>query len=279
MTPTWKPAILLVFLAAFVACKPSPVDRSTAKELARSAYRSLVNRPYDLDSVRLAASKLEQASRLSPDEAWVHIGLGQLALTRGHDGGSWYKMKRYDTAAVAFARREAEKALAADSANAQAWCFNALIHILDKRWDLVQNDVNRAYQLDTAAFKPYHLRAVTYRLLKQYDKSRQFYLLADSHAVEIGQKKLVLQGLADVARGQGDHAEQLRLLMMGVENDPTNGWAVGLVAEWYMAQKRYPEAVQWWERTVAIASFPRARDQLAKAREAVKTGVAAAREE
>ena len=271
--------LAVLSLIGLASCKPSPADRVKAKALAKSAYSTLENRPFEMDSVNVAIRQLATASTLSPDESWVHIGLGQLALTRGHDAGSWYKMKRYDPAAVEVARTEAAKALAADSAEPQAWCFSALLHILDKRWDLVQSEVNRAYLLDTSAFKPYHLRAVTYRLLKQYDKSRQFYKLADCHAVEIEQKKQVLQGLSEVAKGLGDYAEQLRLLMQVVENDPTNGWAIGLVAEWYMAQKRYPEAVQWWEKTVAIAPFPRAVDQLAKAREAVKTGVAIAPDE
>lgn len=277
-TPSLRTFAVLALLG-LAACKPSPADRAKAKDLAKSAFSTLENRPYDLDSVRWAATRLAMATKLSPGESWVHLCKGQMALTRGHDIGSWYKLKRYDPASVEFARREAELALVADSTEPRAWCFSAFLHILDQRWDLVQSEVNRAYQLDTSAFEPYHLRAVAYRLVGQYDKSRQFYLLADSHAVEVGQRKRVLQGLSEVARGQGDDTEQLRLLLLGVENDPTSGWAVGLVAEWFMRRKRYPEAVQWWERTVALAPFPRALDQLAKAREAVRTGVVPAQED
>jgi len=236
----------------------------------------LQDHPFELDSVALAATQLGAAAKLSPDEAWVHIGNGQLALTTGHDMGSWYRLERFDPSAVALARREAALAIASDSLEPQAWCSSALIHILDKRWDLVQGEVNRAYLLDTSAFEPYHLRGVAYRMVKQYDKSRQFYLLADSHATTAGQRKQVIAGLSAVAKGQGDHFEELRLLMKDVETDPTNAWSYGMVAEWYMTQKRYAEAVQWWEKTVAIAPFGRAVAQLAKAREAVRTGVAPA---
>jgi hypothetical protein len=267
-------AISVFLLAA--GCRSSASARKMARDLSRRAISALENRPFDGDSVGLAGRDVGIARGLAPDEALVHVAAGKLALTTGHDVGSWYKLSRYAPQAVETARREASAALQADPKSPEAWCFQAYIDILERRWDRVQDEVNRAWQLDSSAFEPYQLRAVSMRLLKRYDESRHFYMVADSHAVEMWQRKQVLAGLGEVARGVGDTDGQLALLHRLVELEPGNAWTTGLVAEWHMSHHRYAEAVIWWEKAVALAPFPRAVQQLAKAREAVRTGVAPA---
>lgn len=270
------PIFRTLAFSALAACTATPHDPAAARDLAKRAYIALESRPYDRDSVAFADQSLAKAKRLAPEEVWVHIGLAHLALVRGHDGGSWYAGKMFDPNALGIAREEASKAVVDDPKEAMAWCMQGWVDILDKDFPRVQADVNQAYLLDTSLFEPYFLRAAALLGNRQYEKAKGFYLLADSHAVRPKQKANAHRGLSSVAYGQHDRAEELRQLLLQAAVEPDNGWGQSLVGEWYSREKRWPEAVEWWERTVALAPFPRAVEQLRKAREALRTGASPA---
>jgi tetratricopeptide (TPR) repeat protein len=269
-----KPALFPLLLVALTACKPSEQARSKARELSRAARATILANPYNGDSLTSAKLALQAAARLSPDEAWVHIGRGYLARAQGHgDGGSWYKAERFQPQLLAVARSEAAFAVAADPKEPIAWCLQSWIDALDGRYDKVQDDINRAHDLDSSLFEPYQTRAVVMQRTRHYEQAEIFARAADTHATEPWQKHMARQELATLAHVRNDRIEELRLLVLNAQDESDNGWTQASVAEWYMAEKRYAEAIPWWEKAVSLAPFRRAVEQLAKAREAVKTGV------
>jgi len=160
----------------------------------------------------------------------------------------------------------AEKAKDLGPEESQAYAHLARIHIIKREYRTAWELLNTSYKIDPINFYAWYYKGIVSEKMKDAPRANRHFDEALEHVGYAYQRKLVNIHQRKVARLQNDTTKQENLLKENIANFPNDAHVHGNYAAFLMRQKRYSEAVDYWEMAVDRGSYRKAEEQLAKAK-------------
>lgn len=257
---TLFPFFLILF--ASVACTTG-TDTLTPQE----AILEMEQHPFSGPVLEQSAQSLKQALQKTPDDTWANIGAAELYLRIGYKVGSRYKQDNYVPEALDNAYTLAQRAIELAPDNSRAYALLAKLQIIRGEYKTAWETLNQAHKLDPDSFYPWYYLTVLNRYYKLYDKAKYYADRAESLAQYTHQRRWVIGERKNIADATGDlkAEEQAHLALIALEPDRPHPY--GNYATFLYYQKRYTEAVTYFEKAIAISPYPKAVELLEKSRQ------------
>jgi hypothetical protein len=263
--------LILIVAVAYVVDPRVPLFLGvvTPRELAREAYYQIEANVFDRAKLQNAYTKINAAADRNPKEAFVYLAVSLGTLVAGYTIGDWYELKTFPGESVQQSFGYAKQALELDPNLGQAHAHLARLLILKKEFAEADQHLKKAKELDPTGFYPWYFEGIWHEKQGHAAEATQAFDRAQQYVALKHHPMLVLKHREEVAKISKDFALQEKLLKDGIALNPGSAYSYGSYAQFLMCQGRYREAIVQWEKALSIASYGRAIDQLAKAREYV----------
>jgi tetratricopeptide (TPR) repeat protein len=253
-------------LAIVAACAPAFAAES-ARAVAKAAFEVIVDHPFESDVLDLARKKIEEARATDPNEAYVWLAAGELALIEGFQGGDWTEAGSFDPDQLSRAEESFRLASAADGKLVEAYTARGRIAVIQSRFADAHHELRIAQQLAPDDFRAWFYDAECW--WKQGDAAKTDVALqrARVHVQTAREQVAVNNQLERMARARGDMAEVERILKDDIRLLPSFPQVYGNYALFLLKQNRLDESIEQYERALKIGWYPAAAQQLGVARQ------------
>ena len=126
--------------------------------------------------------------------------------------------------------------------------------------------INKAKELDNGSFYPWYFEGILYEKQGDFQAAIRAFDNAKSKISMKHQSVMLNTRRQVIAQLTEDAVLQEKLLKENIAQAPNNAHLYGNYGQFLMCQGRFREAVVQWEKALSIASYPRAVEQLAKAK-------------
>ena len=242
------------------------VDGENAKALAKKAYFTLEESPFDREVYRQAGILLNSANSLNDKEPWVYIGLSLATMQHGYKKGSWFRQKSFSKRSVDKAFEHAKKAVELGPNESQSYAHLARMYIIKKEYRKAWGELNTSYALDNNNFYAWFYKGLVYYYMKGYEKAVVNLDEAEKNIIHRYHKKLVTRQRQRVARKMGDKELEEKMYKKNIQNFPDNAYMYGNYAGFLFRNKRYEKAAEFYEKAINIKPYAHAQGQLIKAK-------------
>ena len=227
-----------------------------ATRVAKDSYYDLEAYRFDARKVALAQRNLFWARLLSSDNHWVLLADSQAELVTGYRYGDRLRANAYEEAYLARARAHALTAR-------ERWPEDSMVMAHWARFQIIQGDLseawetlNQAHTLDRENFYPWYYLSVVNLRMRYPEMAQQLLGRAEQHSSMHHQRVMVAHRMAHVARALEDLAAEEAAYLRVIELDPDAPQAYGNYANFLRNQGRYAEALEYYERAIAIRPYP-----------------------
>jgi Tfp pilus assembly protein PilF len=240
-------------------------DDSQARVLAHSAYRMLLEKPYDAASLNAAVRDIRKAHDLDANEPYVWVASAALVQNLAYISGDRTEARSFQSGALDEAAGLLRKALAIDPNLGDAHADLGWILIAQKQFQQADHEFFVGHQVDPENFDVWIGQAVCW--WKQGNVAKSEAALAGAERrVRSNADHLKLNGHKErMARSRHDAVALEGILREDMSLDPQSPWVHGNYALFLMDQRRYDEAIVEYKKALAIAPYPLAEHQLAEA--------------
>lgn len=245
------------------ACSDSDAD---SPNLAEEAYHQLEANVFDRGQVEDAVAKIRRAKENRPDDAWVFMALSLAVLVDGYKIGDWYDPRTFAEGSVDQAYALALKARELDPKISQTHAHLARILIIKGEFRPAWEILNEAYRLDANSFYPWYFKGIIGEKFRDSRQALQAFDEAERRVSHSYQTHLVNLHRQNVAKFEKNFEEEERLLRENIKLEPDSPHVYGNYAHFLKAHGRYDEAIEFWEKAIAIGAYPAAVKSLAETR-------------
>jgi len=253
--------LLLLFLSA-----PSEAFAETARELAKSAYFQIEANVFDPSELSSAIQKLNTAQNQNPKEPFVYLTASLAVLVKGYKIGDWYETRNFAEGSVEQSVKLAEQAIGLNRNLGHSYAHLARLRILTKDFKDAERLINKAKELDKDSFYPWYFEGILYEKQGNVQAATRAFATAESKMTMKHQPTMLNNHRQSLAKLTNDTALQEKLLKENIAHAPNNAHLYGNYGQFLMCQGRFREAVVQWEKALSIATYPRAVEQLEKAK-------------
>jgi tetratricopeptide (TPR) repeat protein len=255
---------LLVLAATSLSAAEAPA--TAARRLAKEAYQTFVDHPYEADLLTKAGTQLDRAMRLAPKEAWVFLASSAQVRTAGYKYDTWHEARNFQPGTLEKSAELARKATEVDPKLAEAHVQLARVYIPLGQVAQAQRELGIAHQLEPEAFSVWFEQAVLSWKDADGPKARKALEGARARA-KTNAQLLAINGLLErMAKGRDDDREIERIKKENIALLPGSPWGYANYGAFLLDRGRYDEAVAQYEKALSLGKYPLAEDQLAKAR-------------
>jgi tetratricopeptide (TPR) repeat protein len=249
----------ILFLILFLA---SCAKKEDPRVLAEQAFYAIERAPFDSQVLKEMGDQIYRAEKINATDPWVLIALSQLQMELGYMSGNRFKLSSYDVGYFERAKSYAEQAVKAAPENVIAQAKWAKIQIILNDNTGAWETLNRAHLIDPENFYPRHLRAALLMEMKQPDMAETALQEAERRIAEPYQRRWVIQQKITLAKIRKDPAAEERAHKEAIAADPNEPHPYGNYAGFLKWQKRYDEAIEYYNKAIAISPYPLAVEQL-----------------
>lgn len=230
------------------------------------AYHQMEESPFDSNTFQSSLKLVNAAYESNPEEPWVYIAYSLATMQQGYRIGSWFRLKSFRSGYIEKALELAEKAKIYGESESQSYAHLARIKIIQKKYREAWDLLNQSYRLDNENFYAWFYRALIHYYMKGYEDAWTHLDEAQERVTERYQKKLVTRQRQRIARKQGNKVLEEQMYKRNIEDFPDNPYMYGNYASFLLANKRYKESVDFYEKAIAIKPYPRALSKLEEAK-------------
>lgn len=265
---TGRAMMIMLTACAFVlfcllAGKLQPARAAqSGNDTSRATYYRLEADVFNMQLVGQARQRIIAAKAENPGDAWIYMDESLLVLIDGYKIGDWYRLDSFQPGTAERALTLAAKARDLAPDNSQAHAHYARILILQGDLRGAWMALNKAYELDPSNFHAWYFKGIVAEHMKDAQRAEQHFAEADRLAKFDYQRRLVNIHRQHVAKNVGDTAEQERLLLENIRNNPKDALMYGNYAHFLMGKQRYAEAERYWKKAIAIEPYREAVQQL-----------------
>ena len=259
-------AILIVLIIGTLAARYGKLKIDHEVALVEGAYYQIEENVFNAVKFRDALIELDVAQHKNPEDPWLYLSLSLAKLVQGYTIGDWYEMKTFNPGSVDQAVQLAQVALQKGPRLSQSYAHLARLLILKTEFKEAWQLLNTAHSLDPESFYPWYFRGILYEKMKSAQKANECLNEALLHAKYGYQKSIVNIHLQKVAAFSGDINQQEKLLLQNIQDNKNNAAYYGNYARFLMNHFRYKEAVQYWEKALAISTYQEALQGLDEAK-------------
>ena len=218
-----------------------------------------------------ASAEISRARQIDPQDPWVALASAELVVALGYRSGDAFRGRNYAPEAIKQAEGLLQIALRANPPIARAYRAQALLQILRGQRRQAWETLNTAYALEPEHHRPWLLRAVIARQMKDPQRARTQLDEAERWADSDVARIAVLRQRVRLERLYGTPEVELDQLRAIIEIDPSAAHAHGNLGAALLRMKRYEQAVAAFERALSIERYPLAEQQLERARQGVSS--------
>jgi tetratricopeptide (TPR) repeat protein len=252
---------ILAALALAVAGHAGAADGQAA-EAARRAFFAVESDPFEQEAAQAAMRELESAHKDEPGNAWVLLALSRLSLEKGYIHGDRSHKASYRARELKAADRHARQALELAPDDPMAHVQVARLQIIDGDHEAASETLDKAHELAPGDFYPPYYRGVVALKKKDAKAAVENLDAALERAAMPFQKEWVVDRRIDVARLNGDAAEEERLHRQLIAMSPASPHHYGNYALFLRKHKRYGEAIEHYRKALAIRPHRPMQEQL-----------------
>jgi tetratricopeptide (TPR) repeat protein len=249
---------LLWLIALRTALAGAAVPRSPAEE----AYYQIESNVFNRHAISDAQAKLDQARRANPHDPWVYLTASLAVLVSGYTIGDWYSPQTFVEGTIDKALDLAVKAVDADPQESQGHAHLARLKSLQGDYKAAWEVLTEAYKRNPNSFYPWYFRGIIAEKMRDAVIGRFYFDEAEKRVAYKYQASLLNIHRQQLAKLSGDLAEQERLLKDNIANSPDKPHFYGNYASFLMSQKRYDEAIQYWQKAIELGPYREALKQL-----------------
>ena len=261
--------IILIWITSNNLLANNPVQL-TAKNLAYNAHEKLLNNSFNRNVRAQVILDLERAYGLNSKEPWVYMTASLLAITQGYKVGSWYEQTSFNPGTVDKAIEVANKTIQLDRDFVRGYTQLAWFFIIKEDYEKANLYLERANALDKKSYYMWLYKGTLAFKQKQYDLAKTLYDTAFVYAATSHEKTLINIRRRDLASRLGNIAEQERLLLANIQNNPNSAYSYGNYGSFLISHERYKEAIKYLEKAVSITPYNLALENLKLAKVVVK---------
>ena len=245
-------------------------DNKLAKDLAEKAFHEISDNGLSRSARQSAMEKLERARKLNPQEAWIYVTESKLALLHGYKIGTWYEAESFMPGTVDRAIEIANRAVQYDPQFSRGYSQLAHLYIVNGNYDKAAELLETAYGLDNESFGVWLYKGTLALQMKDMETASKMFDEALKYATHEYERSTIRGRKRDIARIVGNAAEEERLLLEGIAEDPNDAYAYGAYAGFLMRHGRHHEAIGYWEKAIEIKPYRHAIRRLEDAKKMVK---------
>jgi len=263
------PSIRVLFVTAAMAISLSAAQQdavSRARAMAKDAYETIFQHPFEPRIIEAAAKNLDQAHALNEKEPYIWLGVAELVLAGGFHSGRLLDARNYEPGTVDRASALAQKAIEVDNKIADAHVVAAKLSLMRGRFTDAQRELDLAHSLEPNAFMPVYYQAVWYWRQGSAAKCQEALRTARTLAHGEWDQRLILSQLEQMAEARGDDEQEEKILKALIALDPNRSWSHGNYGWFLLERERYDEAIAQFEKAVALGSYSLAEEGLQRAR-------------
>ena len=250
-------------ILALAASAAAPADR--ARDLARDAWVTIRDHPFEMTVIEEAAKHLDEAMQLNKNEPYVWLGTAELIMNGGFGPGAAFSAEAYAPGTLEKALPVIQHAVKLDPKLADAHASLAYVLILLRKYPEARTEIDAARQLDPGGFRTNLYDAVWHWKQGNTASSREALKRATAVGTSPAEQRRILYLLESQAIERGDDVQEEKLLKLIVAVDPNDPWSHGNYGWFLIGKERYDEAVAEFQRAIAIAPYPLAEQGLHRA--------------
>ncbi|WP_346837370.1 tetratricopeptide repeat protein [Microbulbifer sp. SAOS-129_SWC] len=253
----------VITLLSFTLMTLSSPQSHASSDFEKTYYRLEAN-VFDHQLLREVATELKAPLAQRRDDPWVYLCASLATLVAGYDIGDWYSAGSFVPGTVERALQLAGRARSLAPGLSQAQAHYARVLIVEGKYKLAWEVLNKAHDLDAKSFYPWYFRGIVAEKMRDAQRASAYFDEAGQRVVLAHQRNLLNIHRQKVARLTRDFSGQERLLRENIDKNPGTAIYYGNYAQFLMAHKRYAEARTYWEKAVAINPYPHALKKLAE---------------
>lgn len=259
--------LLQVTLILFISgCASPPCEDKTANECGREIYYQLDEHIFDIEETRKAVKKLEYVANIDKDAEWVALSFSLLLLNSAYEVGDLYLKSSYDDNLLAESKKKASE-ISDNIELSQSHAHLARLQIIEGEYRKAWFTLNEAHQLDNNNFYPWFLKGVISYFMGDYSSAEELLIKSEKISEFKYQRRLATRYRQKVARQEGDSSKEEELLLKNIRENPDYAYMYSHYAGFLERQQRYKEAIEYYEKTIAIKPYPNAIRQLERLKE------------
>src|SRR5690242_1067417 len=124
----------LAALAIVAAASAPAFAAQSARGIAKAAYEVIRDHPFETDVLEQARKQIEEARAIDPNEAYVWLAAGELALMDAYQIGDWSDASSFDAGTLARAEQSFRLASAADVKLVDAYIALGRVAVIQSRF-------------------------------------------------------------------------------------------------------------------------------------------------
>lgn len=256
---------LVTVLAGVFLCGTASAD-SQARQLARQAYLTIRDHPFEGQILQQAAKQLDQAATLDRNEAYVSLAAAALIETLGYRHGEWSNAHSFEPGVLSEATRLAQQAVRAAPDLAEPHAELGRLYTTQRQFNEALREYYLAHKLDPENFRVWFGQAVCWWKQGNARKAEAALAGAEARARTTKDRLRVLNQKQQMAVSRSDHAEVERLLREKIALEPESPWAHGNYAGFLMGRARFDQAIVEYEKAIKLGSYPIAVEGLEEAK-------------
>jgi tetratricopeptide (TPR) repeat protein len=251
------PAALLTFMSVPMVPPAKPLTN-----LAEQAYYEIESDILNRSAVESALAKLQRARTQKPKDPWPYLAMSLAVLASGYKIGDWYEMQTFSKGTVDKALALATKAVEVAPKESQSHAHLARILIIRGEYKKAWNSLNEGYNKNRGNFYVWYFRGIIAEKMRDVAHATSYFDEASKRASHRYQSMLVNLHRENIAKIAGNLQEQERILKENIAKNPNNPHIYGNYGYFLMKQKRYDEAIQYWQKAIELGPYREAVDRL-----------------
>lgn len=263
-----KVLLSIAIIIFTTGCGSPSCGEKTANQCGREIYYQLDEHIFNVEETRRAISKLRHAAKLDENAEWVNLSYSRLLLNSAYQVGDFYLKDSYNDSLLAESYKIAS-GVSTNSDLSQAHAHLARFQIIKGNYKKAWYTLNKAYELDNDNFYPWYLRGVISYFMRDYKKAEELFLESEKKSEFKYQRKLVTRYRQKVARKKGNYSKEEKLLQKNIRENPDNAYMYSHYAGFLKRQKRYKEAIKYYEKAIDIKPYNNAIRQLEELKKVV----------